>query len=117
LLPETRAEIAIPISIGDKVLGVFDVQHNILNGLTEEDAGLLQSIANQVAIALQNISAYAAAQERADREALIGDIGQKIQNATSIEDAMQVAVREVGRALGAQHTQVRLELKDENEQS
>lgn len=58
LLPETVAEIAIPISIGDKVLGVLDVQHNISNSLGQVDIDSLQSIANQVAIAAQNISQY-----------------------------------------------------------
>jgi len=58
LLPETAAEIAIPISIGDKILGVLDVQHNIPNSLGQVDIDSLQSIANQVAIAAQNISQY-----------------------------------------------------------
>jgi PAS domain S-box-containing protein len=54
LLPDTRSEVAIPISIGEQVLGVLDVQHNIVEGLRPEEIDALQAIANQVAIALQN---------------------------------------------------------------
>jgi GAF domain-containing protein len=100
LLPETKAEVAVPIAIGEEVMGVLDVQHNVVGGLGRAEADLIQSIANQVAIALQNARAYEQARREAEREALVGAIGQRIQEATTVESAMQIAVRELGRALG-----------------
>lgn len=113
LLPGTRAEVAVPIILGDQVLGVLDVQHDVRGGLDQADAELLQSIANQVAIALHNARLYERAQLTADREALVNAINQHIQKAVTIEATLQIAAQELGQALGAQRTNVQLAIRED----
>ncbi|MCA9946302.1 MAG: GAF domain-containing protein [Ardenticatenaceae bacterium] len=112
LLPETKAEVAVPIISGNAVWGVLDVQHSIIDGLSQTDVNLLESIANQVAVALRNANLYEEAQEQAKREALMNEINQKILSTKDVHEAMQVAVREIGRALDASQTVVRFAAQD-----
>jgi len=108
ILPDTKSEIAVPIQLGGRVLGVLDVQHSVKNGLTQADADLLQSIANQVAVALQNAGSFERARQQAERAALINTIGQKIQRANSVENVLQIAVGELGQALRVRRASVEL---------
>jgi putative methionine-R-sulfoxide reductase with GAF domain len=108
LLPETKSEIAVPIAVGGEVLGVLDVQQNVVGGLTQTDAALIQSIANQVAIAVQNARAFTRAQQRAEQEKLAVEIGQRIQRAATVDDVLKLAVSELGRAIGAKQAVVEI---------
>lgn len=108
LLPATRAEVAVPIRRGERVLGVLDVQHDVAGGLGQEDANVLQTIADQVAVALENAQLYEQVQRRAQQEKLLNNITQKIQDTADVDDALRVAVRELGWALDGAHTSVRL---------
>jgi putative methionine-R-sulfoxide reductase with GAF domain len=108
LLPETKTEAAVPISVGGRVSGVLDVQHNVVNGLDQQDVDLLQAIANQVAVAVQNASLFTQTQHQADREGLVNAIGQKIQTASTVEGVLQVLARELGAALKVQRVMVQV---------
>lgn len=101
LLPDTRSEAAVPISSGNQVLGVLDVQQDTVNGLSEMDVELLGSLAAQVAISLQNARTFEESRAKAELESMVNTIGQKIQKTSSVEDTLQIAIRELGLALGA----------------
>lgn len=58
LLPDTRSEMAVPMIVGEKLLGVFDVQANMAGYFSEEDANIYTTLAAQVAVALQNARLY-----------------------------------------------------------
>jgi simple sugar transport system substrate-binding protein len=54
LLPETKAEVAVPITLEGRVVGVLDVQADKVGALDESDANILRSLANQIAVAVRN---------------------------------------------------------------
>jgi PAS domain S-box-containing protein len=53
-LPETRGELAVPIRLGDQVLGVLDVQSDRANALDADDQLALEGLSGQVAIAIES---------------------------------------------------------------
>ncbi len=58
LLPQTRSEMAIPMVVADKLIGVFDVQSEKPHYFTEEDIQTYTTLASQTAVALQNAQLY-----------------------------------------------------------
>ncbi len=63
LLPDTQAEVAVPIILDDTVVGVLDVQENEMATLDVGDDELLRSVANHVAVAIRNARLFAEVEE------------------------------------------------------
>lgn len=63
LLPETRAEIGIPLKIGDEVIGSLDIQSTSVNAFTPDEIQVLQILADQIAVAIENARAYELSQK------------------------------------------------------
>jgi GAF domain-containing protein/HAMP domain-containing protein len=63
-LPETRAELALPLRARGQVIGALDVQSDIENDFTGDKVALLQTLADQVALALENANLYQETQQR-----------------------------------------------------
>jgi signal transduction histidine kinase len=58
LLPATRAEMAVPMIVGNRLMGVLDLQADETDVFSEEDVRIQTALANQIAVALQNAMLY-----------------------------------------------------------
>jgi PAS domain S-box-containing protein len=65
-LPATRAEAAIPLLRGDRLLGVLDVQAAEVGHFSESEVRLLEDLAAQIAVAIENARLYQALERQAE---------------------------------------------------
>jgi GAF domain-containing protein len=62
-LPETRSEMALPLRVVGRVIGALDVQSTETNAFSQEDIFVLYTLADQIAIAIENARLYGQAQK------------------------------------------------------
>lgn len=112
LLPETRSEIALPLLVGERVLGALDVQSTQPAAFDETSIATLQSMADQVAIALDNATSYSAMQMTARRSRVLYEASQQIGRLESdLAGTLSAMVHLVGETLN--YTQWRIATFDE----
>lgn len=68
-LPDTRAELAVPLRVGDRVIGALDVQSLQRDSFSADQTRVLEIMADQIAIAIENARLYQEAQRSASEEA------------------------------------------------
>jgi GAF domain-containing protein/HAMP domain-containing protein len=96
-----RAVAVLPLHLGTRQVGALFLEAEDPHYFTPEEIRLFISLAPQIATVLENRQQYEMAQRQAEREAMLNAINQKIQSATSVEAVLQIAARELGRALDA----------------
>lgn len=99
-LPETCSELAVPLVVGDKLIGVLDIHSREINRFTEADALIMTTLADQIAVAVQNARLYAQAQELAVLE-------ERNRLARELHDSVSQAL--YGIALGTRTARVMLD--------
>ncbi|MBK8987487.1 MAG: GAF domain-containing protein [Chloroflexi bacterium] len=102
--------IFVPLFLGQRPVGAMSVQSYAHAAYNERDLALLTGIANHVAVALENARLYSETQRRAEREALVNAITQKIQSTLTVENALETAVTELGRVFQSPYAAVEIVL-------
>lgn len=98
LLPYTRSEVTLPLMVGNRLLGVLDVQSTEEAAFDEDDVRTLQSMADQIAVALENA-------RRISDEALLLEAtspmyraSRRLTTATTLEEVSEVIIGAVAES-------------------
>ena len=67
LSPYVRAEAALPLKMGDQIIGVLNIMSTEEDDFDADDISVLQTVANQITIALENARTYVTEREAAIR--------------------------------------------------
>lgn len=108
LLPDTRAEAAIPLKVGDRIIGVLDVQSTEPYSFTPDKLRTLQVLADQLAIAIENAELFTRMQENLSQQRLLHNITAQATGSASLEDALDMAVQGLQVTLGGDRVSILL---------
>ena len=100
--------MGIPIVLRGETIGIIHLQDQSTTNRewADEEVETVQSIADQVAQALENARLFEQTVRRAERERKVLEITSKIRSTTDPKTMLQIAVEELQRALHASKTQV-----------
>ena len=88
-LPETRSEIALPLSLRGRIIGILDAQSTQSGAFTSADVETLSVLADQVAIAIENARLLAESQQAlAESRALYGEYVRQTWERKTAQNAL-----------------------------
>lgn len=108
LLPKSGSELAVPLKIGDRVIGALDVHDEGRYAFSEDDIVVIETLADQIAVAVENARLFQEALSRAEREQSVVKITSRIRASQDIDSILRTAVEEMRGALGARRATIRL---------
>lgn len=86
-LPPLAAELGLPLLIGAQVVGVLNIGGDQVGQFVEEEIGVLQGLADQLAIAIRNAQLYQAEKRRRKLTELLEQTGRELTSSLDMHEA------------------------------
>ncbi|MFQ5593000.1 MAG: GAF domain-containing protein [Anaerolineae bacterium] len=111
---EVRSELAMPLRTQEVTIGVLHAQSRRLNAFDESDVMVLQSLAHQAAVAIENARLFAERERRVDEMAVLNEVGQAISSTLRLGELLDLIHHQMGRVIDATNLYIALYDKDED---
>jgi GAF domain-containing protein/HAMP domain-containing protein len=97
---QSQPAIVVPVKLRGQTIGVLNIKAPLPNRRwSQDEINLAQTISDRLALAIDNARLLLESQRRAAKEAKIGEVSAKIGASINLQNVLQTAVEELGRAL------------------
>jgi len=104
------ASLAVPVKVRDRVVGVIDARKPE-GAWTQEEIALVETLTDQLGVALDSARLYQDTQRRAARERLVGEVAAHMRERLDVEAVLKTAAQEIGEKLGLHDIAIQLEVQ------
>ncbi|HMQ51299.1 MAG TPA: GAF domain-containing protein [Anaerolineae bacterium] len=85
---EVRSELCVPIALGTKIIGVLDLQSIQLEAFNRHHVTALETLADQLAIAIENARLYDEINRRVEQLKTLNQIGQAVVSTLNLQETL-----------------------------
>ncbi|MDH4138360.1 MAG: GAF domain-containing protein, partial [Anaerolineae bacterium] len=96
---DTRSELAVPIKLKGEIIGVLDVQSVELDAFSEDDVFILQTLADQLAVAIENARLYQETVRRLEEAETLGAVTTALTRSLDLDQVLQSIVDSATRLI------------------
>jgi GAF domain-containing protein len=116
---KSGVSLAVPISLRGETIGVINIEETRKDrkDWQKEEIQAVQSVANQVALALENARLFEQTLRRAERDRKVLEITGKIRSTTNPQEMVQIAIEELQHVLKASRAQILIQETNPEEET
>ena len=97
-----RSELAVPLMLQGKCIGVLDIQSNHLDYFTPEQQSILSVLASRLAVAIENARLFERVRLQADTLLLLNEVGRETSSILDVEELLRRAAEQIKRVIDYQ---------------
>ena len=100
-LPNVKAQLAAPLMVGPKIIGVLDIESDQADAFVESDREFVQALANTMAMAIENARLKTAQKRHIHEQALIYESIVKLGTGLDISNILKLMSRRIAEAVNS----------------
>src|ERR1700747_769552 len=101
-IENVRSELAVPLIVRGKVVGVLDIQSRHLDYFTRDQQNILTLLASRLAIAIENARLFEKGKAQADTLLLLSEVGRETSAILDVEELLRRAAEQTKRVIDYQ---------------
>jgi sigma-B regulation protein RsbU (phosphoserine phosphatase) len=112
-IDSVRSELAVPLVLQGKCIGVLDIQSRHVNYFTPEQQSILTLLASRLAVAIENARLFEQVRSQAETLLLLNEVGRETSSTLDVEELLRRAAEQLKRVIDYQILSIMLYDEDQ----